>query len=54
MARGIDGGSYYEPLSTHQLAQLFYRTLFILPSDCDFKRIPLSATAYGLSDVSGG
>ena len=48
MARGIDGGSYYEPLSTHQLAQLFYRTLFILPSDCDFSefRSLLQHTAY--------
>ena len=36
MNTGMEGDSRYEALSTEDLAQLFYQTMQILPSDCSF------------------
>ncbi|CVI73955.1 Bacillolysin precursor [Eubacteriaceae bacterium CHKCI004] len=36
MWKGINGSNYFESLSTEELADLFYETLYVLPSDCTF------------------
>lgn len=36
MWKGIDGSDAFEPLNTEELADLFYETLYTLPSDCTF------------------
>lgn len=36
MWKGIDGSDAFEPLNTEELADLFYETLYMLPSDCTF------------------
>lgn len=36
MWKGIDGSDAFEPLNTEELANLFYETLYTLPSDCTF------------------
>lgn len=36
MWMGVDGSARYEPLSTKNLAELFYSTFFSLPYDCTF------------------
>lgn len=38
MWKGIDGSDVFEPLSTEELAKLFYETLYTLPSDCTFSQ----------------
>lgn len=38
MWKGIDGSDAFEPLSTEELANLFYETLYTLPSDCTFSQ----------------
>lgn len=38
MSKGIDGTDAFEPLSTEELAKLFYETLYTLPSDCTFSQ----------------
>lgn len=38
MWKGIDGSDAFEPLTTEELANLFYETLYTLPSDCTFSQ----------------
>lgn len=38
MNAGIDGSNAFESLSTKEISDLFYSTLFILPSDCTFEQ----------------
>ena len=38
MSRGIDGSGVFEPLTTANLAELFYSALFSLPQDCTFSQ----------------
>ena len=39
MWRGIDGSGTFEPLSTEELAELFYSALFFMPADCTFSQL---------------
>lgn len=40
MHNGISGNNpYFEALTTEDIAQLFYRTLYTLPSDCTFSQL---------------
>ena len=38
MWKGIDGSDAFEPLSTEELANLFYETLYTLPTDCTYSQ----------------
>lgn len=48
MWKGINGGDEFEPLNIDELAQLYYMTLYVIPTDCTLGqfRTLLENTAY--------